>query len=102
MPSIFYLTRNGLLEPLGQSQVMSYLKGLSRDHQITLITFEKPKDMADAQAVAKAKADCEAHNIDWHPKNFRLRPKLLAPAWSMFEMFWSALQAARRGVVMRN
>ena len=97
MPSIFYLTRNGLLEPLGQSQVMGYLKGLSEDYQITLITFEKPEDLADTQAMVKADADCKAHGIDWRPKRFRRRPRLIAPAWSMFEMFWSALQAARRG-----
>ena len=95
--STLYLTRNGLLEPLGQSQVMSYLKGLSQDYQITLITFEKPEDLADTQAMAKANADCKAHGIDWCPKRFRRSPKLVAPAWSMFEMFWSALQAARRG-----
>ena len=99
MNKTLYLTRNGLLEPLGQSQVMGYLKGLSRDYQITLITFEKPEDMADTQAMAKANADCEAHGIDWRPKRFRRRPRLIAPAWSMFEMFWSALQAARRGDV---
>jgi glycosyltransferase involved in cell wall biosynthesis len=97
--STLYLTRNGLLEPLGQSQVMGYLKGLSQDYQITLITFEKPEDLADTQAMAKANADCEAHGINWRPKRFRHRPKLLAPAWSIFEMFWSALQAARRGDV---
>ena len=97
MPSILYFTRNGLLEPLGQSQVMGYLKGLSQDHQITLITFEKPEDLADTQAMAKANADCKAHGIDWRPKNFRRSPKLLAPAWSMFEMFWSAYRAARAG-----
>ena len=38
-----YLTRNGLLEPLGQSQVMAYLRGLSNKHSI-IITYEKPKD----------------------------------------------------------
>jgi len=99
MPATLYLTRNGLLEPLGQSQVMSYLKGLSQDYQITLITSENPEDMVDTHAMASARADCEAHGINWRPKNFRHRPKLLAPAWCMFEMFWSALQAARRGDV---
>jgi glycosyltransferase involved in cell wall biosynthesis len=97
MTPTLYLTRNGLLEPLGQSQVMGYLKGLSHDHQITLITFEKPEDLADTQAMAKAEADCKAHGIVWRQKSFHHLPKLLAPAWSMFEMFWSALQAARRG-----
>ena len=27
--NVLYLTRNALLEPLGQSQVMAYLRGLS-------------------------------------------------------------------------
>ena len=75
MPATLYLTRNGLLEPLGQSQVMGYLKGLSQDHQITLITFEKPEDLADTQAMAKANADCKAHGIDWRPKSFRRQPQ---------------------------
>jgi len=97
MTPTLYLTRNGLLEPLGQSQVFSYLRGLSQDHAITLITYEKPEDMANKQAMAQARADCEAHCIAWRPKSFRRRPKRLAPAWSMFEMIWSALQAARRG-----
>ena len=97
--STLYLTRNGLLEPLGQSQVMGYLKGLSQDYQITLITFEKPEDMANKQTMAQARVDCEAHGIAWRPKSFRRRPKLLTPAWNLFEMFWSALQAARRGDV---
>ena len=91
MPGTLYLTRNGLLEPLGQSQVMGYLKGLSQDYQITLITFEKTEDLADTQAMAQANADCEAHGIDWRSKIFHQRPKLLAPAWCMFEIFWSAL-----------
>ena len=96
---VLYLTRNGLLEPLGQSQVMSYLCGLSGGYKITLITFERSEDIANEQAMAKANADCEAHGINWRPKRFRHRPKLLAPAWCMFEMFWSALQVARRGDV---
>ena len=99
MPGTLYLTRNGLLEPLGQSQVMGYLKGLSEDYQITLITFEKTEDLADTYAMASARADCEAHGINWRPKSFRRRPKIIAPAWCMFEMFWSALKAARRSDV---
>ena len=77
--------------------MLTYLKGLSQDYQITLVTFEKPEDIANHEAMARARADCQAHGIDWRPKIFRRRPKLLAPAWSMFEMFWSALQGALRG-----
>lgn len=95
MPETLYLTRNGLLEPLGHSQVMSYLRGLSRDHAITLVTFEKPEDMADSAAMARARADCAAHGIDWRPRPFRRQPRFLAPAGSLFTMGAIALRLAR-------
>ncbi|WP_370195810.1 glycosyltransferase [Aurantimonas coralicida] len=92
-----YLTRNGLLEPLGQSQVMAYLRGLSRDYAITLITYEKPEDWADAAARARARADCEAHGIRWLPQQFRPSPKIIAPALSMARMIWLVRREVRRG-----
>lgn len=92
-----YLTRNGLLEPLGQSQVMAYLRGLSRDHAITLITYEKPEDWADEAAVARARADCAAHGIRWLPQKFRQRPRFIAPALSMLRMVGLVRREVRRG-----
>lgn len=91
-----YLTRNGLLEPLGQSQVMAYLRGLSRDHAITLITYEKPEDWTDTAAMARARADCEAHGIRWMPQQFRPHPKIIAPALSMLRMIWLVRREVRR------
>lgn len=88
MGKIAYITRNGLLEPLGQSQVMAYLRGLSRDYQITLITYEKDADRTDGAAMAEAQADCDAHGIRWLPQPFRSRPRLVAPALSMLRLVW--------------
>ena len=95
-----YLTRNGLLEPLGQSQVMAYLRGLSRDYQITLITFEKPEDWADTTAMARARADCAAYGIRWLPQRFRRQPKILAPALSMMHMIWLVQREVRREKIL--
>lgn len=97
MTSILYLTRNGLLEPLGQSQVMAYLRGLSHHYQITLITYEKPEDWAVDAAVARARSDCDAHGIRWLPQRFRSRPKLIAPALSMLRMVWLVHREVQRG-----
>lgn len=97
MTPTLYLTRNGLLEPLGQSQVFAYLRGLSRDHAITLITFEKPEDWADSARMARARAECEKRGIRWLPQRFRRAPRLLAPALSMLRMAWLALREVRRG-----
>ncbi|MEX3011472.1 glycosyltransferase [Hoeflea sp. TYP-13] len=87
-----YITRNGLLEPLGQSQVMAYLRGLSSEYRVTLISFEKPEDAANITAMAKARADCEALGIRWLPQRFHYRPKLLAPAWCMIVFVFLCLR----------
>ena len=42
---IFYISYTGILEPLGESQVLSYLEKLTKDYscKIILVTFEKKK-----------------------------------------------------------
>lgn len=97
MTPTLYLTRNGLLEPLGQSQVLAYLRGLSEDHRITLITREKAKDWADAAAVAQLQAECEELGIDWRPRPFRRRPRLIAPTLDLISMTYEVWRAARSG-----
>ena len=94
LPTI-YLTRNGLLEPLGQSQVLAYLRGLSRNYHITLITYEKDADRADAARMASMRAECDALGIRWLPQRFRARPKLIAPALSMTRMVWLLYRETR-------
>ena len=53
MANTLYLTRNGLLEPLGQSQVFAYLRGLAPEHDVTLITREKLEDWGNAGAMSE-------------------------------------------------
>ena len=36
-----YISIDGIMEPLGYSQVFKYLENLSKDYQINLISFEK-------------------------------------------------------------
>lgn len=88
MIETLYLTRNGLLEPLGQSQVMGYLRGLSREYRITLITYEKEEDRANRAAMERMRAECAALGIRWLPQRFRPRPKMIAPVLSMLRMVW--------------
>ena len=42
--NVLYVSYDGILEPLGQSQVLSYLEGLSNERIIHLISFEKLSD----------------------------------------------------------
>lgn len=96
MTPTLYLTRNGLLEPLGQSQVLAYLRGLAKDYRITLITYEKDEDWADAARVAQARKECGDLGILWLPKRFRRSPKVIAPMLSMLGMAWLVWRETRR------
>lgn len=97
MTPTLYLTRNGLLEPLGQSQVLPYLRGLAQVYRITLITHEKPEDWTDAPRMAAARAECDAYGIRWLPRLFRPRPRIIATAVSLLSMTWQAWRLVRRG-----
>lgn len=74
---VLYLSYDGMTDPLGQSQVLPYLLGLSaRGHSITLISCEKPGRHADTWA--EVRASCAAAGISWHPLRYTKRPPILA------------------------
>lgn len=80
MIKTLFLTRNGVLEPLGQSQVLGYLRGLSQEYQITLISYEKDADWRDSQRMEEMRSTCEALGIRWLPQRFKSSPRIIAPA----------------------
>lgn len=82
---VLYLTYDGLTDPLGQSQVLPYLKGLAaRGHAITIISCEKPEARRiRGDAVA---TECKAAGIAWHPLRYRKRPPILSSVIDLAEM----------------
>ncbi|NIJ41640.1 glycosyltransferase involved in cell wall biosynthesis [Parvibaculum indicum] len=96
LPPTLYLSRTGMLEPLGQSQVLAYLRGLSSDHAVTLISFERDADLANRAHLAQIEAICSAHGIRWVRLRYRSRPRLLASAWNLGALFWHSWREARR------
>jgi glycosyltransferase involved in cell wall biosynthesis len=60
-----FLSYDGALDPLGQSQIVPYLRGLAaRGHAITLISFEKRERWPKR---AKLEALLREAGIPWHP-----------------------------------
>lgn len=96
MKRVLYVTRNGLLEPLGQSQVLAYLRGLSRDYAITLISYEKRKDLGDSVSLSAVHDACRELGIDWRPQNFVAGPAILGPLRGMVHMVWLVCHVCRR------
>ena len=72
---VLYLSYNGLLDPLGQSQVLQYLIGLAAlGHKIVLLTYEKADEWANEshrEAARRATADA---GIRWIPLTYHRRP----------------------------
>tara|TARA_Y100000992_G_scaffold298513_1_gene263792 strand:+ start:354 stop:1544 length:1191 start_codon:yes stop_codon:yes gene_type:complete len=69
---ILYISYDGILEPLGNSQVLKYLEGLSNEFEITLISFEKINTQYQLEDFSKMKEYCKRKNILWQPKKYNL------------------------------
>lgn len=80
-----YISYDGLLEPLGQSQILPYLEGLSeKGVTFTLITFEKPEDMAlRSLTLERVRARLAAAGITWVPLSYHKRPPLLSTLYDV-------------------
>lgn len=83
MPGVLYISYDGMLEPLGQSQVLAYLRRLAADRPIHLISFEKAEDWADLAERSRLANDIAAAGIVWHPLRYHKRPTALATAWDI-------------------
>jgi glycosyltransferase involved in cell wall biosynthesis len=70
---VFYVSYDGMGEPLGRSQVLSYLFRLAETHEITLFSFEKP----DAD-VAALTLELGGRGIEWRPLRYHKRPPVLS------------------------
>lgn len=81
--SILYISYDGMLEPLGQSQVLAYLKRLAVGRRIHLISFEKLEAWANVIERVRLALDIAAAGIVWHPLHYHKRPSALATAWDI-------------------
>jgi glycosyltransferase involved in cell wall biosynthesis len=82
---VLYVSYDGMTDPLGQSQVLPYLIGLSKKGIVfTLISFEKQdrfeKDKATIQKI------CDDSNISWKPQFYTKKPPVLSTLKDIWKM----------------
>lgn len=96
---VLYITYDGLLEPLGLSQVLQYVLLLARSHRITLISYEKPEDLTDAPSRNNVEVAVREAGIEWHPLRYHRRPTSLATGYDLAVGFvLAASLVIRRGI----
>lgn len=81
--SILYISYDGMLEPLGQSQVLAYLKRLALDRKIHLISFEKPEDWSQVTNRNHLTDEIASSRIVWHPLRYHKKPSAIATLWDI-------------------
>jgi len=68
---VLYISPDGILEPLGDSQVLKYLEKLSANFSIILVSYEKSVDLSNLRKLEEIKSRCKASNIEWKYKKYR-------------------------------
>ena len=62
------ITYDGLLEPMGSSQVLPYIEALADDGVRTrVLSFEKASDLDDASRRHELRDRLDARGIEWTP-----------------------------------
>mgnify|MGYP000270974211 CR=1 FL=1 len=95
--SVLYISYTGLLDPLGQSQVLQYVLALGRfGHRMTVLSFEKPDALRDWKRVAAMRERCEQAGVDWRPRVWHSRPiGILATLYDLVAGRKQAIRIAR-------
>ena len=79
---VLYISLDGITDPLGRSQVIPYLVGLSKlGHRITLLTMEKPA--AFAAEGAKVRKLLDDAGIRWVPVRYLQKPPIASRLWNV-------------------
>jgi glycosyltransferase involved in cell wall biosynthesis len=106
MRSILYITYDGLLEPLGQSQVLAYLAHLAVDHRVHILSFEKQADRRNGQAMSSMRARLHGLGIGWTPLAYHKTPSAPATAFDVavgtIVALWLVLRLRARIVHVRS
>ncbi len=90
---VLYISYNGMLDPLGQSQVLPYLRELARKGvEFTLLSFERGPafDQSGNAKRENLRLELAADNIEWHCLRYHQRPSVPAT-------FYDVLSGIRLG-----
>lgn len=85
---ILYISYDGLMEPLGQSQVLNYLKGLSKNYRMFVISYEKKEDFFDLEKKKLLKKIVIEKNINWIALRYHSNFKILSTIYDVLVGFF--------------
>ena len=96
MTSILYISYDGLTEPLGQSQIIAYIEKLADEHEIFVISFEKPFDLASTDHFTKIHNRLTNVGIKWIPMKYHKKPTVIASMYDIFRGIFVATYISKK------
>jgi glycosyltransferase involved in cell wall biosynthesis len=85
LTNVLYISYDGMTDPLGQSQVLPYLSGLSKEgFKFHLISFEKEEKFKIHRE--HIQSICDRDGIVWHPLKYTKKPPLLSTLYDVIRM----------------
>jgi glycosyltransferase involved in cell wall biosynthesis len=97
-PHILYVAYWGLREPLGRSLILPAVERLAgRGIDLTLITFEKPRDLGDGEGMAEYYRRLHAVGVRWKPLRYHKHPNIPATAFDVLQGALAALMGLTGG-----
>lgn len=96
---VLYLTYDGVLEPLGQSQVIAYLERLAIGFDIHIISYEKKADWENTRHRQYVAGQLRRAGISWHPLRYHGRLPAVATSFDLARGFARALRVVRRNKI---
>jgi glycosyltransferase involved in cell wall biosynthesis len=95
---VLYISYNGLAEPLGRSQILPYVQGLSEaGHSFDLLSFEKNRSATTLSP--EEVRSLLPPGVRWIPLRYHKRPSVPATAWDVMHGTLRALGGPRPDLV---
>ena len=96
---VLFISYNGMLDPLGQTQVIPYLRELAkRGVRYTLLSFERDKAFTPAgvRKCEELRDELKACGIEWHWLRYHQRPSVPATIYDVLAGVRKAKALVRR------
>src|SRR5690349_951548 len=91
---ILFITYDGLSDPLGQSQVLTYLVRLAnKGHKITIISTEKK---SAKHVVSEIQELLDKNNIGWYSIRYTKKPQVFSTLYDCLKLFLLATKVCRK------
>ena len=83
---LVFLSYDGIADPLGQSQILPYIFGISsnKNYKITILSFEKTENYYQNKVLILNKL--KKNNIDWAPLKYTKYPPIFSTIWDIYKL----------------